>query len=122
MENPTGTWVTSTGRWWGGDLGGVRKYPIDLQNEDFNKRVVYAPHIYGPSVYMMDYFKDPDFPMNLPTVFEDQWGFAQDQTGRAVVLGEWGGSISTNPLMEQVSSSSLSLIKVTFLGSHADIT
>ena len=105
VENPTGTWLTSTGRWWGGDLGGVHKNPIDLQNENFNKRVAYAPHIYGPSIYMMDYFKDPDFPNNLASVFQDQWGFAQVQTGRAVVLGEWGGSISTNPLMEKWADS-----------------
>ena len=30
-----------------------------------NDRVVYAPHIYGPDVFDMDYFKDLRFPNNV---------------------------------------------------------
>jgi len=94
VENPTGTSKTAGGRWWGGDLEGVKAYPIDTGDDFGNKRVAYSPHIYGPAIYMMEYFKDADFPNNLPGVFENQWGFAQDATGRAVVLGEWGGNLS----------------------------
>lgn len=31
-------------------------------------RLVYAPHIYGPSVYEHGYMREPDFPGNLPAV------------------------------------------------------
>lgn len=31
-------------------------------------RLIYAPHIYGPSVYEHGYMKEPDFPNNLPAV------------------------------------------------------
>jgi len=31
-------------------------------------RLVYAPHIYGPSVYEHGYMREPDFPNNLPAV------------------------------------------------------
>jgi len=33
-----------------------------------DSRLVYAPHIYGPSVYEHSYMKGPDFPNNLPAV------------------------------------------------------
>jgi endoglucanase len=40
---------------------------------------------------MQDYFKVKDFPKNMPAIWEAHWGFAQKQTGSAVVIGEWGG-------------------------------
>ncbi|NEC93350.1 cellulase family glycosylhydrolase, partial [Streptomyces sp. SID12501] len=37
------------GTWWGGNLRGVRDFPIDLgANQD---QLVYSPHDYGPLVY-----------------------------------------------------------------------
>lgn len=47
---------------WGGDLEGVRSLPIDLGNAELNARVVYSPHVYGPSVFDREYFKTSDFP------------------------------------------------------------
>lgn len=38
----------------------------------------------------------------MPEVFDEQWGFAVRKTGRAVVLGEWGGSITSDPMMKKV--------------------
>lgn len=52
---------------------GVHHDPIDLKNEEWNKRIVYAPHVYGPSIASQDYFVSTDFPSNMPTVFEKQW-------------------------------------------------
>lgn len=37
--------------------------------------------VYGPSVHMQDYFKDPKFPANLPEIWMAQWGFAKELTG-----------------------------------------
>ena len=39
-------------KWWGGDLEGVRDYPIDLGNPEWNKKVVYSPHVYGPDAFL----------------------------------------------------------------------
>jgi len=47
---------------WGGDLEGVRSQPIDLGKAKLNARVVYSPHVYGPSVFDREYFKTADFP------------------------------------------------------------
>jgi len=65
--------------------GGVKVDPIDLGNDQWNKRVVYSPHVYGPDLYMQGYFDAPDFPKNMPAVWDQQWGFATSTTGRAVV-------------------------------------
>lgn len=39
--------------------------------------------VYGPSVHMQEYFKDPKFPANLPEIWMAQWGFAKELTGTA---------------------------------------
>ncbi len=51
--------------WWGGNLFGADQHPIDVKIAALNDRVVYAPHIYGPDVFDMDYFKTPRFPNNV---------------------------------------------------------
>lgn len=52
---------------------GVHTDPIDLKNANWNNRIVYAPHVYGPSIASQDYFVAEDFPRNMPNVFEKQW-------------------------------------------------
>lgn len=47
---------------WGGDFEGVNARAIDLGTPDLNARVVYSPHVYGPSVFDRDYFDTKDFP------------------------------------------------------------
>lgn len=80
--------------WWGGNFEGVHKYPIATGNAELDKRVVYSPHIYGPEVFARhQYFQDPTFPENMPGIWDEQFGWIEKTTGRAVVLGEWGGSI-----------------------------
>ena len=54
-------------------------------------RVVYSPHDYGPGVYAQPWFSGPEFPDNLPTIWDEHWGYlAKEQVG-PVVLGEFGG-------------------------------
>jgi len=87
-------WDTKYHYWWGGDFDGVRQYPIATGNEALDKRVVYSPHIYGPEVFAdHNYFKDPRFPKNMMGIWDEQFGWIEKTTGRAVVLGEWGGTI-----------------------------
>ena len=40
--------------WWGADLQGTFRHPIDVRDTDLNKRIVYSPRIYGPDVYDME--------------------------------------------------------------------
>jgi endoglucanase len=65
--------------------------PIDLGTPEWNKRVVYSPHVYGPDAFEQDYFTDKSFPKNLPAIWDAQWAFAEEATGRAISVGEWGG-------------------------------
>ena len=76
------------GLWWGGNLVGVREAPVKLSNP---RRLIYSPHAYGPGVFQQPYFKDPTFPLNMPSVWEQHWGFVVKQTGQPIVLGEMGG-------------------------------
>lgn len=76
---------------WGGDLEGVKAQPIELGAAALDNRVVYSPHVYGPSVFDREYFKTTNFPANMPEIWGSQWAFAEKQTDRAVVIGEWGG-------------------------------
>ena len=76
------------GLWWGGNLIGARDAPVQLSNP---RRLIYSPHAYGPGVFQQPYFKDPTFPLNMPAVWEQHWGFVAKQTGQPIVLGEMGG-------------------------------
>ncbi|MBI4493833.1 MAG: cellulase family glycosylhydrolase [Chloroflexi bacterium] len=73
--------------WWGGNLRGVRDAPIRLQVPG---RLVYSPHLYGPSVYPQSWFQAADFPRNLPLVWNAHWGYVAREGLAPVVLGEFG--------------------------------
>ena len=60
--------------------------PIQLFIPD---RLVLSPHLYGHG--KQSYMNDPDFPRNMPTVWDALWGRLPEQTGVPVVIGEWGG-------------------------------
>jgi len=74
--------------WWGGNLSQAGKYPVVL---NISNRVVYSPHDYGPQVYPQGWFKAPNFPNNLPGVWDAHWGYLAEQNIAPVVLGEFGG-------------------------------
>lgn len=60
-------------KWWGGDLEGVREFPIDLGSEERNKKVVYSPHVYGPDAFQQPYFdKKKGFPANMPGEYRER--------------------------------------------------
>lgn len=74
------------GSWWGGSLAGVTARPVKLSVPE---RLVYSPHVYGPDVFMQEYFKSPDFPNNLEAIWQRHFGFL---LGKApLIVGEWGG-------------------------------
>ena len=59
---------------------------------DDQTKLVYSPHVYGPSVYMQSYFKVRNFPRNMASVWQEHFAFAQQVTGAPIVIGEMGGS------------------------------
>mmetsp|Transcript_31696 Transcript_31696/g.93427 ORF Transcript_31696/g.93427 Transcript_31696/m.93427 type:complete len:186 (+) Transcript_31696:852-1409(+) len=73
---------------WGSNLEGVRVRPVKLP--DMSK-LVYSPHVYGPSVTSQEYFGDASFPANLVEIWDAFFGFVPSSSGSAVVIGEWGG-------------------------------
>ncbi|KAG5191657.1 glycoside hydrolase superfamily [Tribonema minus] len=76
---------------WGGNLDGVSYKPIDFGSKDLNDLLVYSPHVYGPSVADQPYFNTATFPDNMPGIWDEQFGWIEGSSGKAVVTGEWGG-------------------------------
>ncbi len=76
--------------WWGGNLRGVRDYPIDLGS--LNSQIVYSPHDYGPSVYNQPWF-DKDFTREtlLEDYWYDTWAYIYEEGIAPLLIGEWGG-------------------------------
>lgn len=80
------------GGWWGGNLQGVSKYPIKLK---IPNKLVYSPHVYGPSVATQPYFNTPTFPKNLPKVWDEDFGYIKKNNLGTIVIGEWGGRMNS---------------------------
>jgi aryl-phospho-beta-D-glucosidase BglC (GH1 family) len=80
------------GAWWGGNLRGVKDYPIDFGSDTLNSQIVYSPHDYGPSVYNQTWF-DKDFTTEslLEDYWYDTWAYINDQEIAPLLIGEWGG-------------------------------
>lgn len=78
------------GAWWGGNLRGVRDYPITPTSG--TSQIVYSPHDYGPSVYAQTWF-DKDF--NTQTLLDDYWydtwAYINQEDIAPLLIGEWGG-------------------------------
>ncbi|MCW8336339.1 cellulase family glycosylhydrolase [Vibrio paucivorans] len=76
--------------WWGGNLRGVRDYPIDLgDNQD---QLMYSPHDYGPLVFAQDWFYEG---FNKDTLYQDvwkdNWMYIHEENIAPLLIGEWGG-------------------------------
>lgn len=78
--------------WWGGNLMGAKDYPVRL---NIANRLVYSPHEYPESVASQPWFTDPNYPDNLPAVWDQYWGYlVKDQTA-PVLVGEFGTKYQT---------------------------
>ena len=75
--------------WWGGNLRGVRDYPIQTK---IPGKVVYSPHDYGPSIFKQSWFYEG---FNRDTLYEDvwkdNWFYIVEEKIAPVLIGEWGG-------------------------------
>ncbi len=78
------------GAWWGGNLRGVRDYPITPDSG--TSQIVYSPHDYGPSVYAQTWF-DKDFTTQtlLDDYWYDTWAYIVEEDIAPLLIGEWGG-------------------------------
>src|SRR6266700_361088 len=57
-------------------------------------RVVYSPHDYPPDVYHLSYFNAPDYPNNLPHIWDTHWGFIVKKGIAPLWLGEFGTQLA----------------------------
>ncbi len=78
------------GAWWGGNLRGVRDYPITPTSG--TSQIVYSPHDYGPSVYAQTWFnKDFTTQTLLDDYWYDTWAYIVEEDIAPLLIGEWGG-------------------------------
>jgi mannan endo-1,4-beta-mannosidase len=78
--------------WWGGNLAGVETHPVVLARPG---KLVYSPHDYPAGVYRQAWFEAPDYPDNLPAVWDRFWGFIPQKLDVPILLGEFGGKLET---------------------------
>ncbi|MEB3151127.1 MAG: glycoside hydrolase family 5 protein, partial [Sphaerospermopsis sp.] len=76
------------GHWWGGNLEGVKNYPVRL---NVSKKLVYSPHEYGQGVYNQSWFNEASFPNNLYDRWEKGFYYIVRQGIAPVLIGEFGG-------------------------------
>lgn len=90
------------GNWWGGNLRGVKDYPIDLGK--YQSQLVYSPHDYGPLVFEQSWFKGDFVTADDATAkkilyeqcWRDNWAYIMEDGISPLLLGEWGGLTEGN--------------------------
>jgi endoglucanase len=83
---------TSSYTWWGGGLAPVASAPIELSVAN---QVVYSPHDYPASIYPQKWFSAANYPANLPSVWDANWGYLAKNGTAPVLLGEFGSRLET---------------------------
>lgn len=77
------------------DLRGALVHPLDLFTSENTQRVVYQVSLLGPSVSpTMSYAYSTSFPDQMYAAYDELFGGVEEATGRAVVVGKWGGSLN----------------------------
>ena len=85
--------------WWGGNLMGVKYYPVDLGSKERNKQIVYSPHDYGPAVYQQPWFHGGfDYESLKKEYWNDYWLYIKTTDTAPILIGEWGGFMSGDNL------------------------
>ncbi len=79
--------------WWGGNLLGQNARDVDL---NVDHKLVYSVHDYVPSMYMMDWFKDANFPNNMPAKWNQMWGHIVQDGEAPILVGEFGSRLETD--------------------------
>lgn len=93
--------------WWGGNLRGVKDYPIDLGK--YQSQLVYSPHDYGPIVYNQTWFQgafetaddEEAAQIMYDQCWHDSWAYIMEDGIAPLLVGEWGGITEGNhPLLD----------------------
>ena len=87
--------------WWGGNLKGVRDYPVQL---NVAHRLVYSVHDYPASVRQQPWLSAANFPANLDEVWDTYWGYVQKEGIAPVWVGEFGTRLQTQADKQWFSS------------------
>jgi len=73
--------------WWGGNLSAAGTHPVRLNTPG---HLVYSPHDYPSTVYQQPWFSAANYPNNLSSVWDANWGYLYKQNIAPVLLGEFG--------------------------------
>ncbi|MEW7290073.1 cellulase family glycosylhydrolase [Aquimarina sp. 2304DJ70-9] len=73
--------------WWGGQLMGAKKYPIQLSDPS---KLMYSAHEYGPEVAPQDWFTAANFPQNMPGIWKDNFHYLYEEGTSPLFIGEFG--------------------------------
>lgn len=92
--------------WWGGQLAGARTYPVRL---NVANRLVYSSHEYDNGVFAQTWFSDPNFPNNMPALWDQWWGYLAKENIAPVLVGEFGSTLN-DPVDGQWLSALMSYI------------
>lgn len=76
------------GHWWGGNLEGVRNWPVRLDVAD---KLVYSPHEYGPGVWDQPWFHSSDVAATLLDRWEKGFAYIAEEGIAPILVGEFGG-------------------------------
>lgn len=87
---------TNGGIFWGGNLQPLACTPLNIPAN----RLLLAPHVYGPDVFVQPYFNDSNFPNNMPAIWERHFG--QFAGTHALLLGEFGGKYGEGDARDKV--------------------
>ena len=79
--------------WWGGNLRGVKKYPIILS---IPNRIIYSTHDYPSSVSWQQWFYTSDYPNNLEKIWDENWGYIQKENIAPILIGEFGSKLEND--------------------------
>ncbi len=77
---------------WGGQLQDVAAHPLSLK---VRNQLVYSPHDFPSSVSMHPWFTAKNYPANLPTVWDTNFGYIQKKNLAPVLVGEFGTKLQT---------------------------
>ncbi|OUM63634.1 glycoside hydrolase family 5 protein [Piromyces sp. E2] len=86
-------WQKGESYWWGGMLKGVKQYPVRLNKKN---KLVYSAHDYDKNVHLQDWFKVSNFPDNMPSIWDDKWGYIAKQNIAPVLISEFGSLLKDN--------------------------
>jgi aryl-phospho-beta-D-glucosidase BglC (GH1 family) len=87
--------------WAGENLMGVATDPVNLSVAN---KLVYSIHDYPASVYPQPWFSAPNYPNNLPSIWNKFFGYIVTQNIAPVFVGEYGTQLQTTSDQQWLSS------------------